>query len=144
MQDDIHKPAVIAAVVILLVVAVLVRARAFVTLGSSRGDAPRNGRRLNTTVDFVPLSGVQVQRANHGGEVTDGQGHLPHHLRPVNSVTSLRYPPPAYPAHHLDPRYGGVAYGYGNIGRPIGSTVDAVPLPPSYTTSHSGGDHLHL
>ncbi|KIO31534.1 hypothetical protein M407DRAFT_19475 [Tulasnella calospora MUT 4182] len=105
-----------------------------------------NHRRLNIGVDVVPLSAVHVPQANHDGEDTNGQArHTPahHHLRLVDSVTSLRYPPPGYPAHHLDPRYDAVAYGRGNIGHAVGRTVDIVlaPLPPPSYTTHPGGGH---
>ncbi|KAG8937681.1 hypothetical protein FRC00_002477, partial [Tulasnella sp. 408] len=93
---------------------------------------------------------IQVQRANHGADDTNGQGRAhhaqaSHRLHTVDSVTSLRYPPPAYPAHHLDPLYDGVPHGSGNNGLPVGHTVDVilVPLPPSYT-AQPGGGHLHL
>ncbi|KIO31532.1 hypothetical protein M407DRAFT_19474 [Tulasnella calospora MUT 4182] len=147
MGDDIHKPVAIAAIIILLLLALLVRARGlFMTRGTSRRTAPPNNRRrLNTGVDVVPLSAVHVQQANHGGGDTNGQAHHPPpaHLRLIDSVTSIRYPPPAYPAHHLDPRYDAVVYGHGSIGHPVGRTVDVVlaPLPPPSYTTHPGGDH---
>lgn len=147
MGDDIHKSVVIAAIIILLLLALLVRARALIfTRGTSPSAAPPNHRRLNIGVDVVPPSAVHVPQANHDGEDTNGQArHTPahHHLRLVDSVTSLRYPPPAYPAHHLDPRYDAVAYGRGNIGHAVGRTVDIVlaPLPPPSYTTHPGGDH---
>ncbi|KIO31523.1 hypothetical protein M407DRAFT_19465 [Tulasnella calospora MUT 4182] len=56
MGYNIHNPAAIAAIVILLLVAVLVRARAFLTRGTSRGATTRSDRRLNTPVASVPLS----------------------------------------------------------------------------------------
>ncbi|KAG8901148.1 hypothetical protein FRC01_009913 [Tulasnella sp. 417] len=141
MGDHIHKPIAIAAIVILILLALLVRARALFTFGTSRVAAPATGRRLNIGVDIVPLSGVRVQRPNHREEDTNGQTH--HHLHRLDSVTSIRHPPPAYHIHHHDRRYDGVISGFGHVGHPVGSSVDLVPipLPPPYTT-HSGGDHF--
>ncbi|KAG9030160.1 hypothetical protein FS837_003348 [Tulasnella sp. UAMH 9824] len=146
MGHDIHKPAVIAAIVILLLVAVLVRARALFTHRTIRNATPRNSRRFNTPVAAVPPLGVRVQPANRAGGGIGGHAQhpraqhpqRPQHFWPASSVTSLRYPPPAYPAHRLDPPDDGVARGH-----LVGCTVDIVlaPLPPPYT-NHPGGDHL--
>ncbi|KIO31522.1 hypothetical protein M407DRAFT_241766 [Tulasnella calospora MUT 4182] len=140
MGDDVYKPSATAAVVILFVVAVWVRARALFNRGTSRAAAPSSRWRLNTTVEFVPFSGVQVQPANDGGQDTQAHQVQAHpHLRRVDSVTSLRYPSD-YPVHHLDD---GVTYGYSNIGNLVRSAVDIVlgprPDPPSHTTNP--GEH---
>ncbi|KAG8937682.1 hypothetical protein FRC00_002478 [Tulasnella sp. 408] len=61
----------------------------------------------------------------------------------MDSVGSLRPPPPAYGVHHLDPPYDGVPYGHVhvNLGSSAGDTVGVVPapLPPPYIAEPDGG-----
>lgn len=131
---------------------------------------PRDRRRLNATVDLVPLSGithlmalvtftclsvltvlacdtgVPVQQANHRWEgVPAHRPQIQHHVHPVHSVASLRDPPSAYPAHHLDAQFNGVVHGYGNI-RNIGGAVDLVPVPfpPSYDSADANASDQSL
>lgn len=148
MGDDLQTAvaAIAVAIAIPLIIAGMVRAcgvsphRPFQTM------VPRDRRRLNATVHLVPLSGVSVRQVNHGWE--GAQVHRPqahHHLPPAHSVGSLRDPPPAYPAHHLDAQFDGVVHRYGNISN-AGDAVDAVPvpLPPSYGTVNANGSHQPL
>ncbi|KAG8956010.1 hypothetical protein FRC04_006459 [Tulasnella sp. 424] len=126
-------------IAILLILAVMIRARALFPRGTliSQNTTPRDRRRrLNTPVNLVPLSGTHLQQVNSGREDVQLHGcQLAHHVRPVHSVPSLRPPPPAYPAHHLDARFDIVGYGYYSIGN-SGGAVDLVP--PPYTADPSG------
>ncbi|KAG8980503.1 hypothetical protein FRC05_006136 [Tulasnella sp. 425] len=147
VEDDTQTAAAVAAVVILLLVTV-VGLVALVSHGSTRQNNSPGHHQLNAPVSVVPLAlpgpGAHMQQANHGPE--DGRMHQPqliHHLRPVDSVASLRDPPPAYPAHHLDEPFDAVANGHGIIGNPAAGPVHVVPLqPPPYAADHDG-DHQH-
>lgn len=145
MADDLQTAAAaIAAIVIPLMVAGMVGACAVSPHCTSQNmPVPRDQRRLNATVDFVPLSGVPGRQGNHRQEGARPQVH--HHLHPVHSVASLRDPPPAYLAHHLDVQFVGVIHGYGNISN-TGDAVDVVPvpLPPSYNSANADGSNQSL
>ncbi|KIO33380.1 hypothetical protein M407DRAFT_17927 [Tulasnella calospora MUT 4182] len=145
MDDDTSKSVVMATIVILLfavVVGITVGARTPIACRAPLSVPSRNGRKLNTSVYTVPSPGRYIQQPNV--ERDDIEGHLAHSNRvprSVHSLDSLRHPPPAYGAHHLDPRCGGVPYGYGLLGSAGGVAVDVVPapLPPSYDANLGGG-----
>lgn len=138
--DDLHTTAAaIAAIAIPLIVAGMVSACTVSPNCTSQNLVPRDRRRLNATMDLVPLSGVPVRQVKHGWE--GAPTHRPqilHHVHTVHSVASLRDPPPAYPAHHLNAQFDGVVHSYGNISHTRGAVdVVPVPFPPSYDNANA-------
>lgn len=155
------------AIIIPLIVAGMVKVCAVSPHRTFQNMVPRYRRRLNAPVDSVALSGnlhlvavatfacvsiltmlaydtgVPVPQMNHGWEGAQARRpQVHHHLHPMHSVASLRDPPPAYPAHHLDAPFDGVVRGYDNVSN-TGGAVDVLPvtLPPSYDrTSADGSD----
>ncbi|KAG9042126.1 hypothetical protein FS837_011254 [Tulasnella sp. UAMH 9824] len=141
MEDHTNKPAVVAGVIVLVVMAFLVR------LYSAFADViPQSlatwRRSLSFGVGIVPqVPGIHIHLTPMASEELPRYQEHHHHLGP--SFATVPYPPPVYGSHTADRQYNGPIYGNVNVGNLRGISVTVVPnlQPPPYAINLDEGHH---